>query len=187
MRENEQEYINFQRWCREDGREEPSWPPKEDADGKDEPKDQRDDEYDSESDDKSDDESGDESDHDDDWHPEQYQVASNPLPAEPTISRPLVYLCFRMGQKGYMMDSLLKRMQSVFNKRGKASALKEAVLNKIQDNRKLPRIASLLKVTSFLVRVSVPQSSVPFYRDIRVPSNMNLRMFRTRVLCPVFD
>ena len=92
-----------------------------------------------------------------------------------------------MGQKGDMMDSLLKGMQSVFNKRGKASALKEAVLNKIQDNRKLPRIASLLKVTSFLVRVSVPQSSVPFYRDIRVPSNMNLRMFQTRVLCPVFD
>ena len=185
--ENEQEYINFQRWCREDGREEPSWPPKENADSKDEPKNQRDDENDSESNDKSDDESGDESDDDDDWYPEQYQVASNPLPAEATISRPLVYLCFRMGQKGYMMDSLLKGMQSAFNKRGKASALKEAVLNKIQSNRKLLRIASLLKGTSFLVRVSVPQSSVPVYRDIRVPSNMNLRMFQTRVLCPVFD
>ena len=57
----------------------------------------------------------------------------------------------------------------------------------IEENRKMPRMKLLREKASFLLRVSVVQSSLPIFRDIRVPSNMNLRMLQGRVLCPIFD
>ena len=107
------------------------------------------------------------------------------MPAEATMSRPIAYLLFRDTAE-LMFQGMMRAMSSV-KKSTKLSPLQEAVFKNIKENRKLPRIALSLERTSFLVRVSVLRSSVPVYRDIRVPSNMNLRMFQTRVLCPVFD
>lgn len=53
--ENEKEYLNFQRWCKEDGRDMPSWPPEEETPNEEEKKSQRDVETDEDSDDESDD------------------------------------------------------------------------------------------------------------------------------------
>ena len=179
--ENEGEYVNFQRWCQEDGRDTPSWPPEEETPEK---KSRRD----PDSDDESDEDSDDESDDGYDWYqeyPEQYKVTSDPMPAEATMSRPIAYLLFR-DRAELMFQGMMRAMSSV-KKSTKLSPLQTAVFKNIKENRKLPRIALSLERTSFLVRVSVLRSSVPVYRDIRVPSNMNLRMFQTRVLCPVFD
>ena len=179
--ENEGEYVNFQRWCQEDGRDTPSWPPEEETSEK---KSRRD----PDSDDESDEDSDDESDDSYDWYqeyPEQYKVTSDPMPAEATMSRPIAYLLFR-DRAELMFQGMMRAMSSV-KKSTKLSPLQTAVFKNIKENRKLPRIALSLERTSFLVRVSVLRSSVPVYRDIRVPSNMNLRMFQTRVLCPVFD
>ena len=179
--ENEGEYVNFQRWCQEDGRDTPSWPPEEETPEK---KSRRD----PDSDDESDEDSDDESDDSYDWYqeyPEQYKVTSDPMPAEATMSRPIAYLLFR-DRAELMFQGMMRAMSSV-KKSTKLSPLQTAVFKNIKENRKLPRIALSLERTSFLVRVSVLRSSVPVYRDVRVPSNMNLRMFQTRVLCPVFD
>ena len=179
--ENEEEYVHFQRWCQEDGRDTPSWPPEEETPEK---KSRRD----PDSDDESDEDSDDESDDGYDWYqeyPEQYKVTSDPMPAEATMSRPIAYLLFR-DRAELMFQGMMRAMSSV-KKSTKLSPLQTAVFKNIKENRKLPRIALSLERTSFLVRVSVLRSSVPVYRDIRVPSNMNLRMFQTRVLCPVFD
>ena len=107
------------------------------------------------------------------------------MPAEATMSRPIAYVLFR-DRAELMFQGMMRAMSSV-KKSTKLSPLQEAVFKNIKENRKLPRVALSLERTSFLVRVSVLRSSVPVYRDIRVPSNMNLRMFQTRVLCPVFD
>ena len=182
--ENEKEYLNFQRWCQEDDTDMPSWPPEEETPKEEEKKSQGDEESDEDSDDESDDESDDSY----DWYseyPEEYTVTSDPIPAEATISRPIAYLLFR-DRAELLFQGMTKAMSS-FKKSTKLSPLQEAVLKNIKENRKLPRIALSLERTSFLVRVSVLRSTVPVYRDIRVPSNMNLRMFQTRVLCPVFD
>lgn len=176
--------MNFQRWCQEDGRDMPSWPPEEETPEIEGKKSRRD----PESDDDSDEDSGDESDDSYDWYqeyPEQYKVTSDPMPAEATMRRPIAYLLFR-DRAELMFQGMMKAMSSV-KKSTKLRPLQEAVLKNIKENRKSPRIALSLEKTSFLVRVSVLRSSVPIYRDIRVPSNMNLRMFQTRVLCPVFD
>lgn len=174
--------MNFQRWCQEDGRDMPSWPPGEETPEKEGKKSRRDQESDEDSDDESDDSY--------DWdqeYPEQYKVTSDPMPAEATMSRPISYLVFSTRDTAKLIfRGMVKAMSSV-RKSTKLSPLQEAVLKNIKENRKLPRIALSLERTSFLVRVSVLRSSVPVYRDIRVPSNMNLRMFQTRVLCPVFD
>ena len=179
--ENEEEYVHFQRWCQEDGRDTPSWPPEEETSEK---KSRRD----PDSDDESDEDSDDESDDSYDWYqeyPEQYKVTNDPMPAEATMSRPIAYLLFR-DRAELMFQGMMRAMSSV-KKSTKLNPLQEAVFKNIKENRKLPRIAFSLERTSFLVRVSVLRSSMPVYRDIRVPSNMNLRMFQTRVLCPVFD
>lgn len=173
--ENEEEYVKFQLWCQEDGRD-GSWPPAENTSIKDERKNQIDDESDGESDDDS-------SDDDDDWLPEQYQVASDPIPTEATLRRPIAYLLFSQGER--MADYFVKGL-SFLKKTAKPSPLQEAVMKNIQENRKIPRMVLLLDKTSFILRVSVLQSSVPVFRDIRVPSNINLRMLQTRVLCPIF-
>lgn len=181
--ENEEEYVNFQRWCQEDGKDVPSWPPEEETPEKKE-KSRRD----PESNDECDEDSDDESDDSYDWYqeyPEQYKVTSDPMPTEATMRRPIAYLLFR-DQAELMFRGIVRAMSSG-KKSTKLSPLQEAVFKNIKENRKLPRIALLLERTSYLVRVSVLRSSVPVYRDIRVPSNMNLRMFQTRVLCPVFD
>ena len=158
----------------------PSWPPEEETTEKEGKKSRRDPESDENSDDESDDSY--------DWYqeyPEQYQVTSEPMPAEATMRRPIEYLLFRDTAE-LMFQGMVKAMCTV-KKSTKLRPLQEAVLKNIKENRKLPRIALSLERTSFLVRVSVLRSSVPVYRDIRVPSNMNLRMFQTRVLCPVFN
>ena len=152
----------------------PSWPHEEETHSS---KERKRDEKQNESDD-------DESDSDEDWIPEQYQVESNPIPAEATIRRPISYLVFRNEDGGFLMNSLF---MPFLKKKGAATPLKVAVMKNIKENRRTPGIALLLESFSFLVRVSVLRSSVPVYRDIRVPSNMNLRMFQSRVLCPVFD
>lgn len=171
--ENEQVYIKFQHWCQEEDRD-GSWPPVEYTHNKDEKENHEEDE----SSDESDDDAG-------GWLPEEYQVERDPLPNEATIRRPIDFILFRHDAE-FMVNSMLKSM-SLFHKTAKASPLQEAVLKNIRGNRKTPRIAFLLESTSFLVRVSVLQSSVPVYRDIRVPSNINLHIFQTRVLCPVFN
>ena len=184
--ENEEEYVNFQRWCQEDGWDIPSWPPKEETPDKEEKKSRRDPENDDESDEDSDDESDDSYDsYQDEEYPEQYKVTSDPMPSEATMSRPIAYALFR-DKAERMFQGIVRAMSSV-KKSTKLSPLQEAAFKIIKENRKLPCIASSLERTSFLVRVSVLRSSVPVYRDIRAPSNMNLRMFQTRVLCPVFD
>lgn len=182
--ENEKEYFNFQHWCQEDGRDIPSWPPENKAPEKEAKKSRRDPESDEDSDEDSDDESDDSYDSCTEY-PEQYKVTSDPMPTEATLRRPIAYLLFRDTAELFF-HGMVKAMSSV-KKSTKLSPLQEAVLKNIKENRKLPRVAMALEKTSFLVRVSVLQSSVPVYRDIRVPSNMNLRMFQTRVLCPVFD
>jgi len=182
--ENEEEYLNFQRWCQEDGTDMPSWPPEEETPEKEGKKNQRD----PESEDESEEDSDDDSDDSYDWYeeyPEQYKVTSDPMPAEATMDRPIAYLLFR-DRAEHMIQGMMKAMSSA-KKTTKLSPLQEAVLKNIKENRKSPRIALSLERTSFLVRVSVLRSSVPVYRDIRVPSNMNLRMLQTRVLCPVFN
>ena len=182
--ENEKEYLNFQRWCQEDGTDMPSWPPEEETPEKEAKKSRRDPESDDESDEDSDDDSDDSS----DWYPdypEQYKVTNDPMPVEATLSRPIPYLLFR-DRAECLLLGMAKAMSSA-KKSTKLSPLQEAILKNIKENRKLSLIALSLERTSFLVRVSVLRSSVPVYRDIRVPSNTNLRMFQTRVLCPVFD
>ena len=154
----------------------PSWPPEEETHSS---KERTRDEGQNENDD-------DESDEDEHWVPEQYQVENDPIPAEATIRRPISYLAFRNKEGGFLMNSFLNSMPFL-KKTAAATPLKESVMKNIKENRRTPSIALLLENFSFLVRVSVLRSSVPVYRDIRVPSNINLRMFQTRVLCPVFD
>ena len=101
--ENEEEYVHFQRWCQEDGRDTPSWPPEEETSEK---KSRRD----PDSDDESDEDSDDESDDSYDWYqeyPEQYKVTSDPMPAEATMSRPIAYLLFR-DRAELMFQGLIK-------------------------------------------------------------------------------
>ena len=158
----------------------PSWPPEEETHSS---KERTRDEGQNENDD-------DESDEDEHWVPEQYQVESDPIPAEATMRRPISYLAFRNKEGGFLMNSMMNSLMNsmpLLKKTAAATPLKESVMKNIKENRRTPSIALLLENFSFLVRVSVLRSSVPVYRDIRVPSNMNLRMFQTRVLCPVFD
>lgn len=120
----------------------PSWPPEDKTQNKGEKHNRRDDENDNDSDEDSDD--------DDDWFPEQYQVESDPMPTEATMSRPIAYLLFR-NQTERLMEGLVKSL-SLFKKTVEMRPLQAAVMKIIQENRETSRIASLLETASILVR-----------------------------------